>query len=72
MIRDASFLLVAGWLVWCRVAVPSRLLAVDVLFWRAALVRDEMISLLLLNVATVGGLLAWGWSLHKTRFRLRG
>jgi hypothetical protein len=30
-----------------------------------------MISLSLLVVATVGGLLAWGWSLHKTRVERR-
>jgi hypothetical protein len=66
-----SFVLVAGWLGWYGVVVPSRVLAVDVRFWRAAFVRDEMISVLLLVVATIGGLLAWGWSLHKTRVRWR-
>ena len=53
------------------IVIPHRLLAVDVLFWRAAFVRDEMISLVLLVVATVGGLLAWGWWLHKTWVRCR-
>jgi hypothetical protein len=65
MRRKVGYLLVAVWLCWYGVVVPCRLLAVDVLFWRAAFMRDEIISLLLLVVGTVGGLLAWGWSLHK-------
>ena len=53
------------------IVVPCQILAVDVLFWRAAFVRDEMVSLVLLVVATVGGLLTWGWSLHKARVQRR-
>ena len=60
-----------GVVVQYEIVVPCQILAVDVLFWRAAFVRDEMVSLVLLVVATVGGFLAWEWSLHKTRVRRR-
>jgi hypothetical protein len=71
MKRRMGLLLVAVWLGWYGVIVPCRLLAVDMLFWRAAFMRDEMISLSLLIVGTVGGLLTWGWSLHKENARLQ-
>jgi hypothetical protein len=50
------------WLGWYGAVVTSRPLAGGVLACWAAVVWDEMISLSRLVVATVGGLLAWGWS----------
>jgi hypothetical protein len=47
-----------------KIVIPHRLLAMDVRFWRAAFVRDEMVFLVLLVVATVGGFLAWDGILH--------
>jgi hypothetical protein len=54
---------------WYGVMVPCWLLAVDVLFWRAAFMPDEVISLPLLVIATGGGPLTWGWSLHNAWVR---
>jgi hypothetical protein len=66
MIRKASIFLVIVWLLWFGVVVPCRVLAVDLPFWRAGFIREEMVALLLLVAGTVSGLLAWGWSLKKT------
>jgi hypothetical protein len=67
MIRKASLILGVWLLVWFGVVEPCRLLAVDLLFWRAAFIREEMVSLVLLIAQTIGGLLAWIWTLRKAR-----